>query len=36
METFKLNYETKIMELNIRAEEAKSLRETLQLYRTKN
>lgn len=36
METFKLNYETKIMELTIRLEEAKSLRETLDLYRAKN
>ncbi len=36
METFKLNYETRIMELTIRVEETKSLRETIDLYREKN
>jgi hypothetical protein len=36
METLKLNYETKIMELTIKSEELKSLKETIELYRTKN
>lgn len=36
IETLKLNYETKIMELTIQVEEMKSLRETLELYRSKN
>jgi chromosome segregation ATPase len=36
METFKINYETRIMELSIKVEELKSLRETIELYRAKN
>jgi hypothetical protein len=36
METLKLNYETKIMELTIKGEELKSLKETIELYRSKN
>jgi hypothetical protein len=35
-ETLKLNYETKIMELSIQIEEMRSLKETLELYRSKN
>lgn len=36
METFKLDYETRIMELTIKVEEMRSLRETIDLYRNKN
>lgn len=35
-ETLKLSYEAKIMELTIQVEEIRSLKETLDLYRTKN
>lgn len=32
----KLNYESRIMDLAIKAEEVKSIKETLELYRSKN
>lgn len=36
METLKLNYEARIMELTIKTEQMKSLKETIELYRNKN
>jgi hypothetical protein len=36
METLKLNYEARIMEFTIKAEEIKSLKEMVDLYRGKN
>ena len=36
IETLKLNYETKLMEANIKIEEINSLSETINLYKTKN
>jgi hypothetical protein len=36
IETLKLNYEARIMDLAIKAEEVKSIKETLELYRSKN
>lgn len=36
IQTLKLNYESRIMDLAIKAEEVKSIKETLELYRSKN